>query len=190
MPSTTMRRPLPALIFLIALTLLAALVWWRVLSRSHHSATPAQHCSAPPSGALVLPPPSSVTVVVLNSTQRNGLAGAARAALLRAGFRSPDPPRNDLSARSPLTGVAQIRYPTGMLGGAKLLQYYLPGATLTSSTATDGKIVVSLGKAYRSVASAAAVRAAMTRDKVSVGPSPTSSASASASQPASASATC
>ena len=34
MATSTARRPLPALAFLLALSLLTALVWWRVLHRS------------------------------------------------------------------------------------------------------------------------------------------------------------
>jgi hypothetical protein len=168
MASPTMRRPLPALVFLVALTLLAALVWWRVLSRSHHSTGSAKKsCSTSSASTKLLPAPPTVTVVVLNSTKRQGLAGSVRAVLVKDGFLSPDPAANDRTVRAPLPGVAEIRYPPAQLPAAKLLAYYLPGATLKPSTATDGKVVVSLGTKFKAVATPAAVTAALARDKVS-----------------------
>ncbi|HLY33447.1 MAG TPA: hypothetical protein VKQ07_02840, partial [Jatrophihabitantaceae bacterium] len=62
------RRPLPALICLAALTLLTALVWWRVLHRDSGSAKAAPTCT-PTATAQILPKPSAVTLSVLNSTQ-------------------------------------------------------------------------------------------------------------------------
>jgi hypothetical protein len=173
MPSTPMRRPLPALVVLLALTLLAALVWWRVLSRSHHTSSGAPHCSTAPTGTQVLPAPGSVTVVVLNSTNRSGLAGTVRSILVRDGFQSPDLPANDRARHGRIPGVAEIRYAAAQLRAATLLHYYLPGARLRLTTAKDGKVVVSLGNKYRAVATPAAVRAAMARDHVTAETAPT-----------------
>jgi hypothetical protein len=179
MPSTTMRRPLPALIFLIGLTLLAALVWWRVLSRNHHSASPASHCSSSPSTTApkTVPAPGAVAVLVLNSTQRTGLASTVRTTLLHDGFRSPQAARNDTASRGRIAGVAEIRYAPGLASAAKLLQYYLPGATLRPVAASGGTVVVSLGNAFRAVATPAAVHEAMARDHVTQtgAPAPASS---------------
>lgn len=190
MPSTTRRRPLPALIFIVALVLVTALVWWRVMNRNtdddQQSAcrTPSTGASAP-AGAVVLPRPDSVNVIVYNSTTREGIAGDVRDELTKAGFRVPDPARND-PVKKVLTGVAQIRYPADLADAARLVQFYLPRAELKVSTSAvnRGKVIVSLGKAYKKVATATEVRAAMRRvdatfAEPTAGPSaPTSSAPA------------
>ena len=173
MPSTTMRRPLPALVFLLALTLLAALVWWRVLSRNQHTSADGAHCSKPPAGTEVLPAPGSVTVLVLNSTNRTGLAGTVRTILVQDGFQSPQLPSNDRAKHGKIPGVAEIRYGTGHLPAAKLLRYYLPGAVLRVNKTAGSKLVVSLGNKYHALATPAAVRAAMARDHVTGQTAPT-----------------
>ncbi len=86
MSSPTKRRPLPALVLLIALTLLTSLVWWRVLHRGDGHAASGSTCPTPSSSASVLPRPASVAVSVLNSTSRVGLARATATALTKLGF--------------------------------------------------------------------------------------------------------
>src|SRR5690606_2284825 len=116
MTTPTRRHPLPALIFLLALCLLTALVWWRVINRDGPESTAAQRCpSTAATGASgLLPNPASVTVLVLNSTDRSGIAAGARTALLAAGFRIPDPARNDAQefggTGNPVPETAEIRY--------------------------------------------------------------------------------
>jgi cytoskeletal protein RodZ len=182
MPSTTRRRPLPALIFLVALLAVTALVWWRVIGRNTDSATSTTRpCPTPTvttSASAVLPTPQSVTVVVLNSTTRAGIASQARDVLVSDGFAVPDPADND--TRRPIPGVAEIRYGPGRLSAAKLLRYYLPTAKLVKTTSADGSVVVSLGRKYKHLASRSAVQAALRRDGVvqQAAPTPTSSRSA------------
>lgn len=174
MTSPSVRRPVPALIALAALLLLTALVWWRVLHRGTGSpaATP---CPTPttPSGT-VLPAPDHVTVTVLNSTDRNGIAGKARNALIDDGFGSSGPAGNDTRKR-PIRGVAEIRYGPKGRDGARLLRYYLPGARLVATHSKSAVVVLSLGEKYRHVASASQVQAMLRRDDVRLAtPSPTS----------------
>jgi hypothetical protein len=85
------------LVFLLALCLLAALVWWRVLNRDDTTTKTAAGCptATPTAPAGQLPNPASITVLVLNSTDRAGIAAAARTALLAAGFAIPDAANND-----------------------------------------------------------------------------------------------
>ena len=110
MRSTTIRRPLPALVFLLALLLLTALVWWRVLNRHDTTSSASPSCSTSSSSSNVLPTPAVVTVQVYNSTKRNGIAKSARSALLKDGFRIPDQATND-PTKGTVKGVAEIRYP-------------------------------------------------------------------------------
>lgn len=203
MTSPTRRRPLPALVFLLALCLLAALVWWRVLNRgSTNAGSPTAGCStaAPTAAAGQLPNPATVTVLVVNSTDRAGIAGTARTALLAAGFSIPDAAKNDSQQYggkgTPIPDVAEIRFGPDGDGGAHLLAYYLPGSKLVQTDAQGSTVIVSLGQKYQKVAAKEAVQAKLTTDKLTVAPaptksaSPTGSASASRSAPASPSPTC
>ena len=151
---------------LVGLLLLTALVWWRVLNRKDSTSSASPSCSTSSASNAVLPTPGAVTVVVLNSTARKGIAAAARRTLLADGFRIPDQAANDVANRGKVPGVAEIRYPPDTAPGAKLLSYYFPTATLTQTTATDGKVVVSLGTKYVHIATPAAVRLALQRDNV------------------------
>ncbi|MBV9592900.1 MAG: LytR C-terminal domain-containing protein [Actinobacteria bacterium] len=164
MAAPTARKPLPALIFLVALSLLSALVWWRVLHRSSsaHAQTTSTTCvssSAPAPAVSVVPAPSAVSVKVLNSTQKQGLAGATAASLAQLGFMINGPAGND---PTPVAGVADIRYgPTGH-SAATLLSFYVPGATLVQDTRKDGSVDLSLGAQFTSLATAADATKAMT----------------------------
>jgi hypothetical protein len=158
------RRPLPALVFLVGLTVLAALVWWRVLSRDDGNAAASPTCPPSPSASRArhLPEQKAIVVQVLNSTHRQGIAGAAQRALVQDGFQAPASAAND-SKHYPgyhgvVTGVADIR--TGPAGapGAKLLAYYFPGSRLVRTKEQDATVLVSLGKKYHGVASQRHVR--------------------------------
>ncbi len=179
---TATRRPLPALIALLALLVLTALVWWRVLHRgtgTSNSAVPPPcptHTSAPPT-APTLPAPESVTVRVLNSTSRSGIAGKAQAALVKDGFRSPRPAANDTKHHNKIKAVAQIRFGPDEKSAATLLRYYLPGATLVQTHSKRPVVTISLGRRYRHVASPQQVRAAMRAYGVSASSAPSSSTS-------------
>jgi hypothetical protein len=162
--NTSMRRPLPAVIALAALLLLAAIVWWRVLNRdSGDGAT--STCEAAPPPAATLPAPNLVTVQVLNSTDRQGIADKARSTLVNDGFNSPDPAAND-TKKATIPGVAQIRYGNKGEAGAKLLHYYLPKAKLVATRSKTATVVVSLGERYKGVASSSAVTAALQRKQI------------------------
>jgi cytoskeletal protein RodZ len=167
MASTAQRRPLPALLSLLALLLLTGLVWWRVINRDSGSSTPHASktaCPSATSSAKALPAPSAVTVQVLNSTTKKGIATKARAALIADGFTSPTAATNDTAKKlNKIKVVAELRYgPTGK-AGATLLRYYLPGATPVATTSKTATVVVSLGTAYRAVAPRTTVAAALKR---------------------------
>jgi hypothetical protein len=177
--STATRRPLPALVSLVALLLLTGLVWFRVLHRGD-GAGGAAACPTPtPTVAATLPAPAHVTVQVLNATTRAGIAAKARTALTGYGFLSPKPATND-SPHVRVRGVAEIRYGPSGASGAKLLAYYFPGAKLVPGTAKTATVVVSLGDKYLRVASASTVAAALKAKHIAVqsaSPEPSSSSS-------------
>lgn len=182
MASPLTRRPLPALIALVALLLFTGLVWWRVLHRG--SGGTADSCpkptssSAPSAPASALPAPGEVTVLLLNSTSRGGIASKARTTLIADGFKSPKDAEND---KHKVRGVAEIRFGPTAEKGARLLSYYFPGAKLVPRpTDKTGVVVVSLGSKYTRVASPQAVTAALSKAHLATAsPSPTPSATGS-----------
>jgi hypothetical protein len=184
MATSNARRPLPALAFLLALSLLTALVWWRVLHRSDTakaSVTATCTASAPATPTIsAVPAPAAVTVTVLNSTQKTGLAAQVTGFLAADGFKVGTP-ANDLTARAPVTGIAEIRYgPTGA-AAAKLLSFYVPGATLVPDGRTDASVDLAVGAKYTAVLSTASVASALAAAKVSQLPPPTSGSAAASS---------
>ncbi len=176
MPSPPKRRPLPALVFLLALTLLAALVWWRVLARStgHASATPSCGSSTGAPAPRELPEQAAITVQVLNSTKRHGIAGAAQRVLVRDGFNAPAPAANDGKGfpgySGVVKGVAEIRSGPNAIDGATLVQYYFPGAKLVQTNEKDSTVLVSLGLKYKRVATQRQVTAKLRADGIKLVP--------------------
>ncbi len=181
MASTVKRRPLPALIALLALLLLTGLVWWRVLGRDKDSKNDAAKPCPTVQAAIVLPAPSAVTLAVLNSTSRSGIAGKARTVFTDIGFNVPSAAGNDNpKTLNKIKTVGQIRYGPAQAKSARLVAYYLPGATLVRTESKSPTVVVSLGTKYRGVASAASVQARL-RQHNTVAGTPTPAASAPAS---------
>lgn len=181
MVNTVTRRPLPALVSLLALLLLTALVWWRVLHRAD-GADQTTSCPSTPADTVQLPAPDSVTVQVLNATKRNGIASKVRTTLVSDGFKVPDQAINDRKHVNKIPGVAEIRYGPKGKAAATLVRYYFPGAKMVPSTSKTADVVISLGKKYRRVATESAVERALSADKVSLStpaPSPTASGTAS-----------
>jgi cytoskeletal protein RodZ len=185
MASTTLRRPLPALIFLLGLLLLTALVWWRVISRGDgnakpNSATssttskttssaPITTCSttaAPPTNPTTLPPPASVTVWVLNSTLRTGLAKSVQKTLMVDGFKATRAASNDATHRNKIKSVAEIRFGPAAADAAKLVSYYFPKAVLQPTNERGDVVTISLGAAFTKVATKKAVSTALAKAHV------------------------
>src|SRR6266496_794706 len=150
------RRPLPALAFLLALSLLTALVWWRVIHRDNGGHTTAGPTCPTPS-ASVVPQPKSVTLNVLNSTDRNNLAHNVGIALGKVGFHVAGF-GNDSNL---VTGVAEIRYGTKGSAAAMLVSFYLPGATLVAKQSSDSDVEVSQGAKFKAVATTAQAKRTM-----------------------------
>jgi hypothetical protein len=174
MSSPTKRRPLPALVLLIALTLLTSLVWWRVLHRDDGKAAAGGSCPTPTSSASVLPRPASVDVSVLNSTSRSGLARTTATTLTKIGFKVAGY-GND-NPRVHVAGVAEIRFGPNQKKDAALIAYYFPGAKLVPLTADPlDKVVVSLGAKFKAVATARTAGAAMNSAHISLAPTKTAS---------------
>jgi hypothetical protein len=160
MERVSARRPLPALIFLLGLSLLTALVWWRVIHRSDsgHPSSKDKTCQSTTSN--VVPQPGAVSVKVLNSTDRLHLARDVATAMGKLGFHVAGYGNDDPNVV--VNGVAEIRYGTKGAQSATLLGLYLPGATLMPSQAADALVTVSLGTKYKALATADQAKKAMT----------------------------
>jgi hypothetical protein len=179
------RRPLPALVVIAALTLLTALVWFRVLHRgtgTHEIIT--KPCPTPTVTApSVLPKPSLVTLIVLNSTTRNHLAAGAKQALVKDGFKV-SLAGNDATAyggHGALPGIGEIRYGPSAKAAATVLSYYVPGATMVATDSSATSVILSLGARYIAPAPAASVSAALASAHATVtSPAPTPHPTASA----------
>ena len=171
MAATSVRRPIPAVVFILLLSLLSAIVWYRVLNRSPSSSatgskstshscapkavqtTPTGKATAAKAKPIAWPATAAVHVSVLNGTQRNGLARSVAAQLKARGFKI-GAVTNDPTGP---VAVTQVRYGATAATAARLLQLYLPGSTLVANSSTTPTVVVSLGASYRSLATNAAV---------------------------------
>jgi hypothetical protein len=155
------RRPLPALAFLLALSLLTALVWWRVIHRADSGhPTAKQPCPSP--SASVVPATGAVTVHILNSTDRNNLAHKVATAFGHLGFHVADI-GNDPNL---VTGIAEIRYGTKGGAAATLVSFYLPGAKLVARQSSDSDVEISLGAKFKAVATTAQAKKTMAQRHV------------------------
>lgn len=166
MSASTSRRPLPAIAFLLLLSVLTVIVWWRVLHRpdagsegagpsTSHSAT----CTPAAKPVGKLPAPGAVTVNVRNGAGRDQLATKVTNELKSRGFKVGQPG----DAGSPLTGTAEIRYGAVGKQGATLLSYYVPGAKLVSIKRSDTNLDLVLGSGYNSLASSTTVSKAVAK---------------------------
>jgi LytR cell envelope-related transcriptional attenuator len=167
-PSSMTRRPVPALVALLALLVLTGIVWWRVLHRDTTSNAGASCPTPTPTVTATLPAPSAVTVRVLNATDRTGIAAKARSTLVADGFAVPQPAGNDTRYKGKVPGIADIRYGPKGKQAALLLRYYLPGARLMPTSSGSATVVVSLGARYRGVAAPATVQQALSRARIAV----------------------
>src|SRR5262249_17197445 len=158
------RRPLPALVFIGALSLFTALVWFRVLHRNDdtaHSAAPECPTSpttstspSPSSSTPVVPFPHKVSVLVLNSTNRDGIAGDTSKALRKLGFKVAKAADDSATygGHGLIKGVAEIRYAASALPGATLLKYYFPHAQLKATDSSSNEIMIALGAKFNQFA--------------------------------------
>ena len=118
------RRPLPALLMIGVLSLLAGAVWWQVLQRPVTSA-----------GATA------------------GCVSVAPGQLTSRGFRINTTGNDPLSTIRGVQGVAEVRYGPAGAGAARLLHLYFPGSQLLPDARTDSVVDVALGPRFRALAS-------------------------------------
>lgn len=171
MAAAAVRRPVPAVVFILLLSLLSAIVWYRVLNRApasaQKSATPTTHSCATkratptstrsaatgPRSAVAWPSPSTVPLAVLNATKRAGLAKSVAQQLKTRGFKIAAITNDSVDTAT----VTQVRYGPSLATAARLVQLYLPGSRLAPGSSKATSVTVSLGSTFNRLASNAVV---------------------------------
>jgi hypothetical protein len=109
--------------------------------------------------AQVLPLKDDVVLNVYNSTKKKGLAAQVALDFKREGFRINKIENDPEEARIP--GVAEIRFGPNAEDAAKLVEYYLAGATMVKLDRASDRVDVAVGRGYTQLADGGAVAAAL-----------------------------
>ena len=166
------RRPLPALAFIAALTVLTALVWFRVIHRDDDSADAAgRSCpsgdstSSAPAKITVLPVEANVSVAVLNASNRAKLATKTKKLLEAKGFKVTLATNDDkpYGGHGLIKTTGEIRYGPDSKPAATMLHFYLPTAKMVLTDQSTPVIYLALGAKYKSLRTTAAVRTALVK---------------------------
>ena len=153
------RRPIPPLIFLLVLALVALGVWWNVLrAESERRATEAAACSSAAAAIPVLDP-ATVQVRVLNASNLAGRAGQVAAALENRGFVVAEV-GNDGTNRE-VTGQGEIRYGARGRDAGRFLSLQQPGAVLFEDTRATEVVDLVIGPEWQQLATPADVEEAL-----------------------------
>lgn len=168
------RRPLPALLFILVLGIVASIVWLRVMT-SDSDATGAAHCDPPPPQSTpttpatepppspatlgkpqevdfldrtVPAPPDRVLVRVLNASNTRGAAGMVTETLRTFGFTQVAEPGNDAIYGGDMTCRAQIRFGPQGESAARTLSLVEPCAELVRDDRQDATVDVAIGDGF------------------------------------------
>lgn len=163
------RKPLPAVLVIMLLGVVAGLVWVGVLNRpdpasagcraaaeaaARSSAAPApvapgQRLSAEGLDAVPLAPPQHVVVQVLNANGQRGEAGVVAAQLAEWGFAPTAEPTNDpLHPAFDLLCHGEIRFGPAGEAAARTLSLAVPCAELVRDTRPEGVVDLALGTEF------------------------------------------
>ena len=143
-----LRRALPALTLLLALSVVAGLVWLRVLDRVDAGASQADGCSTSAAAGRM-------QVRVYNATGREGLAKTVATQLAGRGYAVLTTENDPLSGVRPVEAAAEVRFGPAGRRVADQVRRQVPGATLYRD-AREGTVVdLVLGERYRRLATPA-----------------------------------
>lgn len=165
------RKPLPAVIVIVLLSVVAALVWAGVLNRPDPTSGGCQAAAdndttarSPTAPAPVFPgqriptegldavppaPPQRVAVQVLNANGQRGEAGIVATELAELGFVPTAEPTNDpLHPDFDLRCHGEIRFGAAGEAAARTLSLAIPCAELVRSTRLDGTVELALGTEF------------------------------------------
>jgi hypothetical protein len=168
------RRPLPALILIVILGVVATIVWLRVMNTDSEIST-ATHCTppvarqttAPPKGKPAPPaptlgqaletdsldrtgpqPPSQSLVRVLNAGSKRGGARIVTETLRELGFTQVAEPENDPLYDDTMTCRAQIRFGPRGTSAARTLSLVEPCAELIRDDRKDATVDIAIGQQF------------------------------------------
>jgi len=140
------RRPLPPIIFLLVLALVAGGVWWNVFRQDAElQAEQDAECAEAEAAPQALDP-ATVSVRVFNASDQGGLAQAVADDLGARGFTIAEI-ANDPTNRE-VSGVGEVRHGVGGKGTAAFVALYLPGATLYQDVRSDQRVDLVLGPEF------------------------------------------
>jgi len=150
------RRAGPALVLLLALSMLAILVWWRVLHRGPVGSA-ASACPASSAAAVLSLDPRRVEVRVYNASGRAGLARSVAVQLHQRGFSISATSNDPLADIRPVTGVGEVRYGTQGATQAELVSWHFPGVRKAEDPRTGAVVDVAIGPGFHRLATAAQI---------------------------------
>jgi hypothetical protein len=140
------RRPLPPIIFLLVLALIAGGVWWTVFREDAQlQAQQDAECAEAEAAPQALDP-ATVSVRVYNASDQGGLAQSVADDLTARGFTVAEI-ANDPTNRE-VTGVGEVRHGVGGKGTAAFVALYLPGARLWQDVRSDQRVDLVLGPEF------------------------------------------
>ena len=156
------RRPLPAIIFLLVLALVAVGVWWNVFRQDAERQADQDAACAEAEAAPQALDPATVSVRVFNASDQAGIAQSVADDLGARGFTIAEV-ANDNSGRE-VTGVGEVRHGVSGKSTAAFLALYLPGADLWQDVRSTQQVDLVLGPEFvigQSLATDDAVDAAL-----------------------------
>lgn len=138
-----LRRALPALALLLGLSVVAGMVWLRVLERVDAGASSAGAC-----GATAVDP-NRVQLRVYNATAREGLAKTVGTQLASRGYAIITLENDPLAGIRPVDGSGEVRYGAAGKRFAEQVRRQIPGATLYQDAREGAVLDLVIGDKYR-----------------------------------------
>lgn len=147
------RRPIPPLIFLLVLAILALGVWWKVIHKDEKTTGTGAACSSSASPEVVskLSTLSAIKIHVQNGSGQSGLAAAIGTELTGRGFTVLDV--GNAPGSEDVTTAGQIQFGSKGAYAAAVLSHEMVGFELVSlKTVADDTVTVVAGQAYQGMA--------------------------------------
>ena len=140
------RRPLPPIIFLLVLALVAVGVWWNVFRQDAALQAEQDAACAEAEAAPQALDPATVSVRVYNASDQGGLAQSVADDLGARGFTIAEV-ANDPTNRE-VAGVGEVRHGVSGKSTAAFLALYLPGAGLWQDVRSTQQVDLVLGPEF------------------------------------------
>lgn len=158
------RRPIPPLIFLVVLAVLALGVWWQVIRKDEtRSAEANAPCTLTASAEEIaeLSNLGNIQLNVLNGSQTNGLAASIQADLNGRGFTTLEIGNVGGAGQA---GAGKIEYGSGYAFEAHVVAAHFEGFAIERSNhVTDGTLTVIAGQEYAGMVDVAAAEEAVAK---------------------------